>query len=225
MALQESLEHIQRLMAIAGASREVKLVAVSKTFGSQVVMEAYQLGLRDFGENKVQELLEKQAALPDDIRWHMIGRLQTNKVKEIVGKVALIHSLDRVDLFEKIEMEARKQKIVRVECLLQVNVSGEETKAGFPPEQVDEFLRGVASDSPVKIVGLMTMAPMTEKQDEIRNVFRQTKILFDRLRRDFSQFDFKNLSMGMSGDFKIAIEEGATMIRIGSALFGNRSNA
>ncbi len=204
------------------SERSVDLIAVTKTVAPEAVQRAYDLGLRDFGENKVQELLEKRKALPKEIRWHMIGRLQTNKVKDIVGAAALIHSLDRIELYEKICAEAVKQKITIVECLMQVNLSGEATKAGFSENKINDFLNRVTANSPVKIKGLMTMAPLTENKNEIRNVFRAARLLFEKLKRDYTGFDWKHLSMGMSGDFEIAVEEGATMVRIGTALFGVR---
>ncbi len=222
MSMQSALIKIQKSISQMAPGRVVRLVAVSKTFNSEAVKAAYDLGLRDFGENKVQELLEKQAQLPADIGWHMIGRLQTNKVKDILGKTVLIHSLDREELFKKIESEARKKAISRVECLVQVNVSGEATKAGFSPDEVTRFLSAIAADSPVKIKGLMTMAPLTDNIDEIRVVFRKTKVLFDQIKREFPGLSMEHLSMGMSGDFEVALQEGATMVRIGTALFGAR---
>ena len=223
MFLSKSIAEIHKRISLAASARNVDLVAVTKTVSVAALTEAYGLGLRNFGENKVQELLEKKSLLPQDIHWHMIGRLQTNKVKDILGKVALIHSLDRVDLYEKIVAEAHKIKLSQVECLLQVNMIGEISKAGFAPDQISEFLNQVAADSPVKIKGLMTMAPLTENRDEIRAVFRATQALMEKLKRTHSQFGWQHLSMGMSGDFEIAIEEGATMVRIGTALFGART--
>lgn len=224
MSIQEALTDIRGRLSRASSGRNVEFVAVSKTFDADAVRCAYDLGLRDFGENKVQEMLEKKALLPADIRWHMIGRLQTNKVKDIIGKAALIHSLDRVELFEKINSEAQKQKLERVECLLQVNISGEASKAGFAADQAADFLSRIPEGVAVKITGLMTMAPLTENKNEIRNVFRATHALFEKMKRDHARFDWKHLSMGMSGDFEIAAEEGATMVRIGTALFGARNN-
>lgn len=222
MLIGEALTEIQSRMRNVSLARPVDLIAVSKTFSSDAIRGAYDLGLRDFGENKVQELLQKKSALPEDIRWHMIGRLQTNKVKEVVGKVALIHSLDRLELFDKINLEAQKQKIQSVECLLQVNMSGEVSKAGFAPEQIESFLNQIPENVAVKIKGLMTMGPLTEDRAEIRRVFQETKTLFEKLKVSHEKFEWKHLSMGMSGDFEIAIEEGSTMVRIGTALFGAR---
>jgi len=223
-ALAEIHKNIRQACDSAGrSSSEVELIAVTKTFDATVIRQAYDLGLRQFGENKVQELLDKRPELPSDIRWHMIGRLQTNKVKMIVGKTALIHSLDRVELFEKITSEARKISLDSVECLLQLNVSGEASKAGFSPEEAERFLSEYDFSSAVKIKGLMTMAPLTEDQNTIRSVFKAAHALFKKWKEKFPQHAWKHLSMGMSGDYTIAIEEGATLVRIGTAIFGTRS--
>ncbi len=222
-ALTEIQENIIHACESSGRSAsEVELIAVTKTFDASVIRQAYDLGLRQFGENKVQELLEKRPELPADIRWHMIGRLQTNKVKMIVGKTALIHSLDRVELFEKIASEARKINLDSVECLLQLNVSGEASKAGFSPEEAEQFLGEYDFSSAVKIKGLMTMAPLTEDQSAIRAVFKSAYTLFKKWKEKFPQHAWQHLSMGMSGDYKIAVQEGATLVRIGTAIFGHR---
>lgn len=220
MTAAERLESVKKRILAAGG-RDVTLVAVSKTFAPAQIRELYDLGVRDFGENKVQELTEKKDVLPADIRWHMIGRLQTNKVKDVLGQAALIHSVDRADLFEKIETEAAKRTL-EPECLLQVNISGEASKAGFTPTGIKDFLRGISVPKRVKICGLMTMAPLTENQEIVRKTFQGAKKLSDELKAEFPQFQWKLLSMGMSGDFEIAVEEGATVVRIGSALFGTR---
>ncbi len=222
MSIQKELFDIRNRMSRAASARSVELIAVTKTLSPHIIRSAYALGLRDFGENKVQEFLEKYDVLPGDIRWHMIGRLQTNKVKDVLGKIALIHSLDRLELYDKLDAEARKRKTGNVECLLQVNISGEASKAGLAACEIDGFLTQLKPDSPVQIKGLMTIAPLTENKNEIRNVFRVAKTLFEKLKKEYAQFDWKYLSMGMSGDFEIAIEEGATMVRIGTALFGER---
>jgi len=223
-AWQNIQTRIKKACEVSGrAPSEVEVVAVTKTFNTEVVRQAYDLGLRQFGENKVQELLDKKVSLPSDSRWHMIGRLQTNKVKMVLGQTALIHSLDRTELFDKILSEAEKQKIGSVECLLQVNISGEATKAGFTPKQAALFLGGLQSGSPVRIAGLMTMAPLTENRDEIRAVFRKARELFSEWKKEFPENPWKHLSMGMSGDYEIAVEEGATLVRIGTALFGHRT--
>ncbi|HCM42109.1 MAG TPA: YggS family pyridoxal phosphate-dependent enzyme [Candidatus Omnitrophica bacterium] len=222
-AWQEIQARIKKACDVSGrSSSEVEVVAVTKTFDAGVVRQAYDLGLRQFGENKVQELLDKKSSLPSDSCWHMIGRLQTNKVKMVLGQTVLIHSLDRTELFDKILNEAEKQKIGSVECLLQVNISGEATKAGFAPEQAALFLSQLKSALPIRIAGLMTMAPLTENRAEIRGVFRKARELFTEWKKEFPDNPWKHLSMGMSGDYEIAVEEGATLIRIGTALFGQR---
>lgn len=202
---------------------EIKIVAVGKTFDAGTLREAYSLGLRDFGENRVQEMLSKQAQLPSDIDWHMIGRLQTNKVRDILGKTALIHSLDRKELFAKIDNDARRLKIPSVKCLVQVNISREASKAGFLTEDLEAFLEDIPHDSPVKVQGLMTIGPLSEDSARIRTVFAQAKKLYDHMAARFSKGTWRYLSMGMSGDYEMAIEEGSTMLRIGTALFGSRS--
>lgn len=222
MSIEMALADIQKKIRAASTGTNVELIAVSKTFRAEEILKAYDLGLRHFGENKVQELLEKQKQLPADIRWHMIGRLQTNKVKDLLGKTALIHSLDRLELFEKLEDEAKKKNLAQVECLLQVNISGEASKAGFAPNQIKDFLSRIRPDSPVKIRGLMTMAPWDASPDEIRNIFRSAKKLLGELKQNESRFKWEHLSMGMSGDFEIAVQEGSNMVRIGTALFGQR---
>lgn len=216
-------KRIQKACEISGRPRDaVTLVAVTKTFSSGVIREAYAAGLRQFGENKIQELLSKKADMPADCRWHMIGRLQTNKVKAAVQEAVLIHSLDRMELFDKITEEARKQKRGRVECLLQINVSGEASKAGFGIEEAARFLKQYDGRGPVEICGLMTMAPFTDDFKLVRAVFKKTRELFAEWKVALPRHPWRHLSMGMSGDFEIAIEEGATIVRIGTALFGKR---
>ena len=183
-ALPKINERIESSLKSRKSGRDrVRVVAVSKTFGIDAIRMAYDLGLRDFGENRVQELLDKMAILPADIQWHMIGRLQTNKVKEVIGKIELIHSLDRLELFEKMDGELRKKNGLKQECLLQVNISGEASKSGFSPDKVEYFLNRIPLDSPVKIIGLMTMAPLTPDVDTIRNIFRAAKSMFEDLMR------------------------------------------
>lgn len=221
--MRKALEQVQAKIKQCALGREVQLVAVSKTVDVTVMREAYEGGIRDFGENKVQELLQKQAALPPDIHWHMIGRLQTNKVKDLVGKTALIHSLDRFELYQKLNLEARKQAVSNVDCLLQLNVSGEATKAGFDRAGAEEFLKRFDFEQPVRLRGLMTMAPLTDDLALIHKTFAETKGYFELWKKQFPKFAWEYLSMGMSSDFEIAIEEGSTMVRIGTALFGIRS--
>jgi PLP dependent protein len=202
-----------------------KMIAVTKTKPVEKIMEAYQEGHRLFGENKVQELIPKFEALPKDIEWHMIGHLQSNKVKYIAPFIGMIHSVDSVRLLEEINKQALRSKRT-IPCLLQVHIAEEETKFGFSPQEVFQFLQSgrLAELTNVKISGLMGMATLTENSDQIRREFRELKKLFDKLKSSVltDAAEMKELSMGMSGDYGIAIEEGSTMIRIGSAIFGER---
>ncbi len=197
----------------------IRLVIVTKTIEPERILEAYQTGERDFGENRVQEWQEKKDALPQDIRWHLIGHLQTNKVKYVIDRVALIHSLDRVDLADAIEKQAKARGIKEIPCLVQVNMSGEESKFGLAPGMAEDFVRQMSLRPSVKILGLMSIGPLTEDEARIRECFRQTKALMEDLKRQFPQHAWDILSMGMSSDYKIAIEEGANMLRIGSLIF------
>jgi PLP dependent protein len=201
------------------------LVAVSKTHPIESIMEAYKQGVRDFGENKVQELTEKQAQLPEDIRWHFIGHLQTNKVKYIAPFIHLIHGVDSIKLLTEINKQAEKTDRT-INCLLQVYIAKEESKFGLNEAELEELVQSevVKSLSNVKIVGLMGMATNTDKEETVRQEFRNLKSIFDKLKTKPlpSNFDLKEISMGMSGDYLIAQEEGSTMVRIGTAVFGER---
>ena len=203
----------------------VKLIAVSKTHPAELIREAYDLGQRTFGESKVQELSEKVEALPGDIEWHMIGHLQSNKVKYIAPFVALIHAVDSLKLLLTIDREAKKAARV-IPCLIQVHIARESTKFGFTAEEVLAIFTGgeLKELRNVEIAGLMGMATFTQDTDQIRREFRALKALFDDIRKKCfpDNEKFKELSMGMSDDYKIAIEEGSTMVRVGSALFGDR---
>ena len=223
--LKEALEQITEAAENAGRDpRDVTLIAVGKTKPASMIREAYDLGIRDFGENKVQELTAKYEELPKDIRWHMIGHLQSNKVKYIVDKVALIHSVDSLKLAKVIEKEAAKKGVEHIDILLEVNVSGEESKFGMTPdellEQIDEFL----ALERVRVLGLMTIAPFTEDPEESRPHFRRLRQLSVDIQQQnrHNNIDVARLSMGMSGDFRIAIEEGASYVRIGTMIFGER---
>lgn len=203
----------------------VRLVAVSKTKPVESILEAYQTGQRIFGENKVQELVDKAAVLPSDIEWHLIGHLQTNKVKYIAPFVAMIHAVDSFKLLKEIDKEAKKNQRV-ISCLLQFHIAEEENKFGFSLEEVKEIL---ASDEflqldSIKIVGVMGMATFTENEDQVAAEFRELASIFQILKSHFFKFnpDFVEISMGMSGDYQIAIEEGSTLIRVGSSIFGGR---
>ncbi len=185
-------------------------------------MEAYAQGQRDFGENKVQEILEKEMVLPKDIRWHMIGHLQRNKVRQVIDKAVLIHSVDSVRLAQQIEEEALKRDL-DVDILLEVNVAREESKFGFLPEEVEEGILTISRFPHVHIQGLMTIAPFVENSEENRNVFKKLfQFYVDMKSKNIDNVNMDVLSMGMSGDLEVAIEEGATMIRVGTSIFGSR---
>jgi pyridoxal phosphate enzyme (YggS family) len=202
---------------------DVKLIAVSKTVDPDRIRKALEWGIADLGENRVQELCDKADILDGGFRWHLIGHLQTNKVKYIIDKVGMIHSLDRMELAEEIQKRAEKAGRV-VEALVQVNVAAEDTKFGISPEEALGFIRNVAEMGNIKIKGLMTIAPLAESPEEVRWVFAGLrKLLIDIRKENIDNIDMDCLSMGMSNDFEVAIEEGATMVRIGTALFGKRS--
>ena len=224
--LNEVESRIQAACARAGRCREdVTLIAVSKTKPKEVLMEAYGLGVRIFGENKVQELTEKYEALPKDIHWHMIGHLQTNKVKYIVGKVELIHSVDSLKLAEAIEKEAAKKDTV-VQVLVEVNVAEEESKFGIKVEEVLPFIQKIASYPHIHVCGLMTIAPFVDDPEENRGIFqRLRKLSVDIEAKNAHNINMSVLSMGMTNDYQVAIEEGATMVRVGTGIFGERSYA
>ena len=199
----------------------VTLIAVSKTKPLSMVEEAIACGQMDFGENKVQEILEKQPVHPDK-RWHMIGHLQRNKVKQVIGKVELIHSVDSVRLAEQIEEEAKKQGI-EVDILLEVNVAREESKFGFLLEELMDAVEIIAKFPHVHIRGLMTIAPFVENSEENRPVFRKLReVCIDIQQKNIDNVTMSVLSMGMTGDYLVAIEEGSTMIRVGTGIFGTR---
>lgn len=200
----------------------VTLVAVSKTKPNEAILEAYQTGQRIFGENKVQELTEKHESLPKDIEWHMIGHLQSNKVKYIAPFVSLIHGVDSFKLLKEINKRAAQNERV-INCLLQIHIAEEDTKFGFDEKEVVELIKSEAFQhlKNIKVVGLMGMATFTDDENQIRKEFKSLKKLFDKLQ--ISNHQFQILSMGMSGDYQIAIEEGSTMIRVGSSIFGERN--
>ena len=196
----------------------ITLVAVSKTKPIEDILELYNLGHKDFGENYVQELAEKAEKLPNDIRWHFIGHLQTNKVKSIVPFIYLIHGVDSLKLLKEIDKQAEKNKRV-IDCLLQVHIAQEETKFGF--DETELLNLELKQFSNVRIKGLMGMASLTDDINKIRIEFKSLKILFEKLKTQNPELSI--LSMGMSADYKIAIEEGSNMVRIGSLLFGERN--
>ena len=211
MGISENIHKIKSEIPI-----EVTLVAVSKTKPISDILKAYDAGQRIFGENKVQELTEKHKKLPKDIQWHMIGHLQTNKVKYIAPFVNLIHALDSEKLLKEIDKRA-KQHDRKIDCLLQVHIAKEEHKFGIVPSEVSEFIEKSEKYKNVNIIGLMGMATFTSDKVQIESEFKELNTLF-------SNFDkLKVLSMGMSGDYKIAIESGSTMVRVGNTIFGNRN--
>ncbi len=222
--LEEVEENIRKACEKAGRDpKEVTLVAVSKTKPVSDVEEAYACGMRDFGENWVQELTEKIPVLPEDIRWHMIGHLQRNKVKYIIDKVAMIHSVDSFRLAEEIQKQAEK-KDVQMDILLEVNIAQEESKFGFKAEEVEAAAREISALDRVHIKGLMTSAPFVEDGEENRKYFKAMRELaVDISQKKINNVDMSVLSMGMTADYITAVEEGATMVRVGTAIFGKRN--
>lgn len=198
------------------------MIAVSKTKPVFMLREAYEAGCRHFGENKVQELVSKYEEMPKDIHWHMIGHLQTNKVKYIVDKVYLIHSVDSLKLAQEISRQAEKKNIV-VSVLIEVNVAGEETKFGIAPEEAETIIRDMAALPGILIRGLMTIAPYTDNPEDNRQYFTRLKQLsVDIAEKNIDNVNMDVLSMGMTGDYAVAIEEGAAFVRIGTGIFGER---
>ena len=218
--IKENLTKIQSTIP-----SDVTLVAVSKTKPVSDLQEVYDAGQRVFGENKVQEMTEKYEILPKDIQWHLIGHLQTNKVKYIAPFVSLIHSVDSMKLLNEINKEAKKNNRV-IDCLLQFHIAEEETKFGLSIEEAKELLESkeFVEMQNISIVGIMGMASFTENIETVRHEFRVLESYFQILKSHFFKFnhDFKEISMGMSGDYLLAIEEGSTMVRVGSSIFGTR---
>ena len=202
---------------------EVTLIAVSKTKPVSMLQAVYDCAQRHFGENKVQEMCEKMEVLPEDIKWHMIGHLQTNKVKYIVGKTELIHSVDSLRLAEEIEKQAAKKDVI-ADILVEVNIANEESKFGIQKEETISLIRQIADFSHVRVRGLMTIAPYVEDPEENRIYFRGIRQLsVDIENENIDNVDMKVLSMGMTGDYQVAIEEGATLVRVGTGIFGERN--
>ena len=216
-------EKVKEACRRAGRSRdEVTLIAVSMTKPMSMIEELLPLGVVDFGENKVQELTAKEEALPSHIRWHMIGHLQRNKVKYIVDKAFLIHSVDSLRLAEAISQEAGK-KNVTANILIEVNVAGEDSKFGVRPEETAALAEAISKLPNISVKGLMTIAPFVENAEENREVFRNLrKLSVDIEEKKFNNVIMAVLSMGMTGDYEVAIEEGATMVRVGTGIFGER---
>lgn len=219
--VQRVLEDIDKSCARAGVpAGSVELVAVSKTVDAEKVQEAYNAGLRMFGENKVQEFVHKSEQLPDDVKWNIIGQLQTNKVKYIIDrKIYLLHSLDRESLAEKLQSHCEIHGAL-VDVLVQLNLSKEETKAGIYADDVDAFVDVLQKKDRLRIKGIMTIGPNTDDETRVRKVFAQAKEIYDRLAGQIGGMEY--LSMGMSQDYEAAILEGSNMVRIGTAIFGHR---
>lgn len=217
-------EKITKACERAGRNRnEVTLIAVSKTKPREMLQEVYDAGARNFGENKVQEMCDKMTVLPEDIRWHMIGHLQTNKVKYIVGKTALIHSVDSLRLAEEIQKQAVKNNVT-VPILVEVNIAEEKSKFGIQKEDAISLVRSISALDHLKIQGLMTIAPFVENAEDNRTYFRQIRQLsVDIASQNIDNVSMDILSMGMTGDYEVAIEEGATMVRVGTGIFGERN--
>ena len=217
-------KNIEQACKNAGRNRnEVTLIAVSKTKPVEMLQEIYDENIRDFGENKVQELCSKMEQLPSDIRWHMIGHLQRNKVKYIVGKVELIHSVDTYRLAEEINIQAKKQNVI-VPILVEVNIAHEESKFGISAEDAILLVEEISRLENIRIKGLMTIAPYVVNPEDNRLYFRKIKQLsVDITNKNIDNVSMEILSMGMTGDYEVAIEEGATMVRVGTGIFGARN--
>ena len=227
MSIKENIAHITQLKNEAAErsgrkGEDVLLVAVTKLHDVDEINEAIDCGITDIGENKVQELTEKEEVLPKDINWHMIGHLQRNKVKYIAGKVALIHSVDSVRLAKTISDEAVKHNC-EIPILIEVNVAGEESKFGVSPEETISLIEEIAQFPSIRVEGLMTIAPYVEDPEENRPVFRKLKELsVDIATKNINNVRMAILSMGMTGDYEVAVEEGATLVRVGTGIFGER---
>lgn len=216
-------EEIEELLKSLGREKEpFTLIAVSKTVDCDKIQTAIDWGITDIGENKVQELVRKEKEIGDAVRYHMIGALQSNKVKDVIEKAFLIHSLDRNSLLKEIEKRGKQREQI-VDCLIEINLGKEESKAGIYLENLEEFIEKIENCSFIRIKGLMTIAPYCEDTEDVRPIFRKMKEIFDELNeKDLENFDMEYLSMGMSHDFKVAIEEGSNMVRIGTSIFGER---
>ena len=228
--LKENLEEVRRrawaACERAGRKREdVTLIAVSKTKPVSAIREIMDCGVVDFGENKVQELCGKIEEIEEPLHWHLIGHLQRNKVKYIVDKAYLIHSVDSLRLAKEIQKEAEKCNVT-CPVLIEINIGGEESKDGIPKEEAIPLIREIAELSRVRVRGLMTIAPPVEEPEEARGYFKEMRTLFEAVKAEqIPGVEMKELSMGMTGDFEVAIEEGATMVRVGTAIFGERQYA
>lgn len=222
--LEKIKEEIRAVCEDCGRdAASVRLLPVSKRKPASLIQAAYDAGERGFGENHVQEICEKCEVLPRDIAWHMIGHLQRNKVRQVIDKAVLIHSLDSLRLASEINREAEKRNII-VHVLLEVNVGREESKSGFLPEELLQAAREISALPNLRTDGLMTVAPSAEDPEQVRPVFRQLRELGEQITAEgLPRMEMKELSMGMSDDFAVAIQEGATIIRVGTAIFGPRN--
>ena len=222
--LKEVEAKIEAACKRAGRDRsEVTLIAVSKTKPVEMLEEAYETGIREFGENKVQEMMDKYEVMPKDIHWHMIGHLQRNKVKYLMGKAALIHSVDSLRLAEEISAQSVKHEVT-TDILIEVNIAGEETKFGTDREDAIALVEAAAKLPNIHICGLMTIAPFVENPEDNRKYFQQIRQLsVDIKEKNIDNVDMRILSMGMTGDYEVAIEEGAPMVRVGTGIFGARN--
>lgn len=222
-----NIDHVRSIIAesalrVGRAPEEITLVAVSKTMPVELVQMAYNLGVTDFGENRVQEALPKIAAFhPQGLRWHMIGHLQSNKAAKVVSPFFCVHSVDSLHLAQTLSRHAAEQG-KHLSVLLQINVSGEASKEGMPLAETSELARQIVALPHMQVEGLMTIAPLAEDPEQVRPVFRALRLLRERLRAELPQCSLQHLSMGMTGDYSVAIEEGATIVRIGRAIFGER---
>ena len=227
MSIAENLREIDRRICEAcersGRRREdVTLIAVSKTKPVSMIEEAVSEGILDFGENKPQELRDKHDEMEKNLRWHMIGNLQRNKVKYVVGRAVMIHSVGSLELAETIEKEAAK-KDLKMPCLVEVNIAGEESKGGIRPEDAEEFVRSISTYPHLQVRGFMTIAPYVDDPELNRVHFRSLRNLaVDIAAKNIDNIMVNELSMGMTGDFEVAVEEGATMVRVGTGIFGER---
>jgi len=228
MSIENNLSEIRKRIADAAEksgrrAEDITLIAVTKTHPAEAINEAIECGVTDIGENKVQEIMEKYDLVKKGVRWHLIGHLKTNKVKYIIDKVHMIHSVDSQKLMEEIERQAEKHDVDSINILIQVNMSGEETKFGISIDEVDDMLEYAKTLKRVKVCGLMTILAKIDKGMSNRLQFRDINNKFiDISKNKYDNIDMKFLSMGMSGDFELAIEEGSNMVRVGTAIFGDR---
>lgn len=228
MSIEKNLAEIKKRIADAAvrsgrSAEDVTLIAVTKTHPVEAINEAIDCGVTDIGENKVQEIMDKYDGVKKGVRWHLIGHLQTNKVKYIIDKVHMIHSVDSVKLLEEIERQAEKKNVTSINVLIQVNITGEETKYGISVDELDSVLDYAKTLKRVKVCGLMTILVKLDSEMSNRLHFRDINNKFiDISKNKYDNIDMKFLSMGMSGDFELAIEEGSNMVRVGTAIFGDR---